>query len=378
MDNSFNPAAILVMDFGGSGVRGIGVKVSDNMGKPFLICLDPEVAPVGKESIDAYSKGTLGATEPENRCWIALGKQYYAIGALARERFCATADLLPLKWEDAIRKTLGAVWVLSERLGLGNQFDIAIGAVLPPGEYKNDRERFQSKLTECLKSFNTPSKIFNVNLVFFDCKPEGGGIYLYRRRVLKDAIKLQVMAVAMIGHRNASVLVANKGQVGEGVTSDLGCNKLVDIFVRETSGTSDQHPSSIVRALVDAGSSVTSKPFLKLARSCSDAGKKEDVKQMVMAARLARSEYFQMLRRWLDKTLPRDRDELIFCGGTAHLFKQELSSHYKDDTVLWDADVEIPPTLDTASLGSRLADVYAMYRTFRERVGARLGVTATD
>ena len=97
---------------------------------------------------------------------------------------------------------------------------------------------------------------------------------------------------------------------------------------------------------------------------------------MVRAAKLARSEYFRILTRWLDKTLPVDRDELIFCGGTAHLFKAELSDpplaaalryRYKDETVLWDADVEIPPTLDTANLGSRLADVYGMYRTFRVR-----------
>ncbi len=80
----------------------------------------------------------------------------------------------------------------------------------------------------------------------------------------------------------------------------------------------------------------------------------------------------------MDKKLPSERNELIFCGGTAHLFKQELSERYSSDTVLWDADVEIPPTLDTVGLGNRLADVYAMYRTFRERLSARLGMTSTD
>lgn len=171
MDNSFNPAAALVMDFGGSGAKGIGLRIGEGMGKPFLICIDPEVEPVSKASIDAYTEGILGTPEPENRCWIAVGKQYYAIGALARERFLATVDLNPLKWEDAIRKSQAGVWVLSQRLGLGNQFDIAMGAVLPPGEYKNDRERFELKLKEALSNFVTPTGRLNVNLVFFDCKP---------------------------------------------------------------------------------------------------------------------------------------------------------------------------------------------------------------
>ena len=182
----------------------------------------------------------------------------------------------------------------------------------------------------------------------------------------------------MIGHRNASILFSNKGAVGEGVSSNFGCNKLVEIFVRETSGTETHPTDKIIRAIVEAGANVKSQPFMALARSCSAAGKKEDVKQMVKATRLAREEYFQMLTRWLDKKLPNERNELIFCGGTAHLFKQELSERYSLDTVLWDADVELPPTLDTVGLGSRLADVYAMYRTFRERLSSRLGVTSAD
>jgi hypothetical protein len=378
MEKEINPAASLVLDFGGSGARAIGLKIKDGLGKPILICLDPEVEPVDRESIDAYESGTMGSTEPENRSWIAVGDEYYAIGRLARERFHATPDLKPLKWEDAVRKTLASVWVLSQKLNLGNRFGIAIGALLPPGEFKNDRERFEKTLKESLANFLTPSGRFKVKLEFFDCKPEGGGIYLHRRRILKDLIKQKVVAIAMIGHRNASILIANKGSVGEGITSDLGCNQLVDIFIRETSGTSDQPKERIIWALVAAGATLAREPFLKLARSTSDSGKEQDVEQMVKAASLARSEYFRALCRWIDRTLPIDRDELIFCGGTAHLFRAELSDRYQQDEVLWDAEIEIPPTLETATLVSRLADVYGMYRTFRDRLLSRLNLTISS
>lgn len=378
MEKEINPAASLVLDFGGSGARGIGLKIKDGLGKPILICLDPEVEPVDKASIDAYESGTMGTTEPENRSWIAVGSFYYAIGRLARERFHATPDLKPLKWEDAVSKTLAAVWVLSQKLNLGNRFGIAIGTLLPPGEFKLDRERFEKTLKESLSNFLTPNGRFKVKLEFFDCKPEGGGIYLHRRRILKDLIKQKVVAIVMVGHRNASILLANKGAVGEGITSDLGCNQLVDIFIRETSGTSDQPKDRIISALVSAGATVAREPFLKLARSSSLAGKQQDVDQMVLAARLARSEYFRALCRWLDKILPIDRDELIFCGGTAHLFRAELSARYQQSDVLWDAEIEIPPTLETPNLVYRLADVYGMYRTFRDRLTSRLGVTISS
>jgi hypothetical protein len=55
-------------------------------------------------------------------------------------------------------------------------------------------------LKESLSNFSTPSGRFKVKLEFFDCKPEGGGIYLHRRRILKDLIKQKVLAVVMIGH----------------------------------------------------------------------------------------------------------------------------------------------------------------------------------
>ena len=66
MEKEINPAASLVLDFGGSGARGIGLKIKDGLGKPILLCLDPEVEPVHKESIDAYESGTMGTTEPES------------------------------------------------------------------------------------------------------------------------------------------------------------------------------------------------------------------------------------------------------------------------------------------------------------------------
>ena len=46
MEDLFHCAAALVMDFGGSGAKGIGLRTESGIGKPFLICLNPEVEPV--------------------------------------------------------------------------------------------------------------------------------------------------------------------------------------------------------------------------------------------------------------------------------------------------------------------------------------------
>jgi len=49
-------------------------------------------------------------------------------------------------------------------------------------------------------------------------------------------LKERVCAIAMIGYRNASLLVAQRGDVRPGKTSDLGFIRMVERVVARTSG----------------------------------------------------------------------------------------------------------------------------------------------
>ncbi len=51
----------------------------------------------------------------------------------------------------------------------------------------------------------------SVELLVFNCKPEGGGIYLMHSKKVGSVMKEQVCAIAMIGYRNASLNSCSNG-----------------------------------------------------------------------------------------------------------------------------------------------------------------------
>ncbi|MBR8839183.1 MAG: ParM/StbA family protein [Stigonema ocellatum SAG 48.90 = DSM 106950] len=201
----------LALDFGGSATKIVYATSLDQ--KARLLCMEPEVAVLGRESILEYEGGKLGSSDPENVAWVAVGEQYRAVGYLAQSRFYANAGLSELKYERAIYKTLAAIWVIKEKLQLGSRLGVAIAVLLPPGEYE-DRERFEKMLRSSLAEYQTPTGRMSVSLKAFNCKPEGGGIYLVHRRKVGEVLKTRVCAIAMIGYRNASVLVSQRGVIG--------------------------------------------------------------------------------------------------------------------------------------------------------------------
>ncbi|MBD2772586.1 ParM/StbA family protein [Iningainema tapete] len=352
----------LALDFGGSATKIVYATSLDH--KARLLCMEPEVAVLARESILEYEGGKLGSSDPENVAWVAVGEQYRAVGYLAQSRFYANAGLSELKYERAIYKTLAAIWVIKEKLKLGSRLGVAIAVLLPPGEYE-DRERFEKMLRSSLAGYQTPTGRMSVSLKAFNCKPEGGGIYLVHRRKVGEVLKTRVCAIAMIGYRNASVLVSHRGVIGEGKTSDLGFIRMLEKVMSKTSGLS---PKRLTPAIVEAGDEVRPAALLRLPRSTTRELRAADVQQIVTAIKSARPEYAKILISWLDENLPLDVEEIVFCGGTADYLRKELNEHYDKVPLSWNADLVIPKALDTFDLGNRLADVYGMFLYFSNLV----------
>jgi hypothetical protein len=87
-------------------------------------------------------------------------------------------------------------------------------------------------------------------------------------RLLGQAIKTKAIALVMVGYRNASVLISDKGMVAaDGKTCDLGMIRLLEKVVVRTSG---QTASQLAPAVVAAGSEISSTPFLCLLRSTNN------------------------------------------------------------------------------------------------------------
>jgi hypothetical protein len=352
----------LALDFGGSATKIVYATSLDQ--KARLLCMEPEVAVLARESILEYEGGKLGSSDPENVAWVAVGEQYRAVGYLAQSRFYANAGLSELKYERAIYKTLAAIWVIKEKLQLSSRLGVAIAVLLPPGEYE-DRDRFEKMLRSSLAGYQTPTGRMSVSLKAFNCKPEGGGIYLVHRKKVGEVLKTRVCAIAMIGYRNASVLVSHRGVIGEGKTSDLGFIRMLEKVMSKTSGL---NPKRLTPAIVEAGDEVRSAALLRLPRSTTRELRAADVQQIVAAIKSARPEYAKILMSWLDETLPLDVEEIVFCGGTADYLRKELNEHYDRIPLFWNAELVIPKTLDTFGLGNRLADVYGMFLYFSSLV----------
>ncbi|BAY23859.1 hypothetical protein NIES2100_36520 [Calothrix sp. NIES-2100] len=247
---------------------------------------------------------------------------------------------------------------------------LALACLLPPGELEN-KESFYKQLLTVLADFVTPTGRMRVELIEFKCLPEGAEIYLAYQKKLGQAIKTKVIALAMIGYRNASVLISNKGIVAtDGKTSDLGMIRLLEKILAKTSG---QTASQLAPAVVAAGSDVSATPFFRLLRSTNHANKQHELQQLQKAVKLGRSEYAAVLISWLDQVISISSvDEILFCGGTADYLRKELNLHYPGTPCLWGVGAEIPEQIDSFGLRTRLADVYIVFLYFSEQVNKRL------
>jgi Actin like proteins N terminal domain len=349
--NRSSPQLILALDFGGSSTKGIYCTLKQNI--PTSLVMEPEVV---KISLDSVTSETLGTTEPENAAWVNYMGETFAVGYLAKSKYYANQGLKELKYERAIAKTLASIWATSQKLQLGTKFRLALVCLLPPGEFEN-KDSFHKQLKTILADFTTPTGRMRVELTQFKCLPEGAGIYLAYQKQLGQAIKTRAIALVMLGYRNASVLISDKGMVAaDGKTCDLGMIRLLEKVVARTSG---QTASQLAPAVVAAGSEISSTPFLRLLRSTSNINRQHELLQIQKAVKLARNEYAAVLTSWLDQVISRNVvSEILFCGGTADYMRRELNSHYPGTPCLWGVGADIPKQVDIFGFGSRLADVY--------------------
>ncbi|HBL13788.1 MAG TPA: hypothetical protein DD379_20815 [Cyanobacteria bacterium UBA11162] len=324
--------------------------------------MEPEVIEVDQQILLTYEQNKLGQAAEKNRAWVGYGDRYYAVGYLAQWRFAGTPGLTQLKYERAIPKTLAAVWVASRQFQMGNKFSIAIAIVLPPGEYA-DATNFEKLITEALADYQTPTGRLQVKLKLFNCKPEGGGIYMMFAKNQGKQLLGKVCAVIMLGYRNASILVSNRGEVGKFRSSDLGFIQLLNGVLQKTSG---QTPERLTPAIFEAGEEIAMRSILPLTRSSDEQRRSEEVEILREAIRTARREYTLQLISWMKEILPRDLNEVVICGGTADYLKPELKDYFCWTPIHWHGGIKIPDELDINNLGNRFTDVYCLFVYFRK------------
>ena len=342
---------VLTLDMGGSKTKAIVQEYPE--GKPQVLLMDSEVADVAKASVENIQPEGL----PESRTWVGVGGEYYVLGTLARHQFRGISQLKELKYELAVPKVCGAIWLAKEKLGLGNNVSVYLNILLPPGETQ-DKVQLETRLKEVFTGFETPAGKMRVKMAYYNVASEGSGIFFYRRRTLGGTIPTSMFV--MVGYRNASAFIVRDGVPSRGITSDLGMSWLVNNFVDKTSGLSPDD-TSIVEVLVEAGASCNSQVLQKLSRKRKPDEIKADGDSMSKALLLARDEYWRAMARWLRSRIEDDVCELIFCGGTADYIRLEIDAYFKKQgiPISWHADIAIPDI--ASSLGNRMTDVIALH-----------------
>lgn len=297
------PDAILAIDFGGLSTK-VFCQSSQAGSKASSFVMESQVGPVSQDIANCFTKPNLASASPENITWVAIGNECRAVGYLAAAQFNAHIGLAGLKYSSALYKALAALWVVSRKLDLGNQFSAAIAVFLPPGEF-NDSKQFFELLSQYSASFETPTGKLSVTLDKTQALQEGGGIALIHNSNLGSAFKQRVTAFVMVGFRNASVIVSARGAVGKGKTSDLGMVRLVDLVQERTS---NYDAPRLALSIASSGVSYNRPYFYRIARNREDAAKDREVDRLIEAVKQSRFDYARMLSHWINEVLPPDLD----------------------------------------------------------------------
>ena len=359
--NAF-PEITLTLDFGGSGTKGI-VQVAG--AKPTAFWMEPAVIEANRTSL-AFQTRNLNNAYPENTAWVGVGEDYRAVGYLARSSYGATLFLRPRKFELAVYKTLAAVWVIKQKYKLPESFQISLALLLPPGEFE-DSALLKPMLKDALIEFDTPTGILNASLVGYECFPESAGIYAMYCKNTGEAIRRKVIAIVMLGYRNASMIISRRGILNRGKTTNLGMAKMVEKVMERTSGLEVEQ---LTQAIVNAAFELKPQHFYSICTSSSHQN--SDVEKIISAVSTSRAEYVVTLANWLKEVLPHpnELDELIICGGTADYLRTELDEMFPVTPIEWHGGIEIPQSLNEKWLGNRLADVWALSVYHRIKVKA--------
>lgn len=347
----------LAADIGGSGLKAIYTGADGKLDSLFM---EPEVIVVPKTAIESLLQNRLGVCDPVDVAWVGYSGKYVAVGYLAASRFHANAGLNELKYERGLYKILAAVWVLAQKLQLGNSFKLDLAVLLPVSEYES-KKKFENILRELLENYETPTGAMSIEISRFSCYPEGGGVFLLHSKRVGCEIKQRKSAVVMVGYRNASVLVSHRGALDSGKTCNLGMVRMTENVMSKTSGLSEQ---SLCKSIVETGYDINPTILYKLARSTTVAARNDEVATIASVIREAKTLYAATLLSWLNDILPRDTEEIVFCGGTVDYLKKELNSYYKAIACVWHAGVVVPDVVDTYKLGSRLTDAYGVFLHF--------------
>ena len=179
----------------------------------------------------------------------------------------------------------------------------------------------------------------------------------------KESPQVKTVLAIMLGYRNASYLLMERGKITKGETKDFGFIRLTERVAEELSGVD---PYQVIVPIVRAGNKIKEKE-LEILIKANGQEKEVKIAEIVQIIQGAREQHWLMLRDWLSSRNFPILNEVIFTGGTAPYYKKELDSMFADFKVNWVEALEeqikekIGQKRWEMELKHRLTDVYGYF-----------------
>lgn len=313
-----------VVDYGSSSLKFVyNQELNEN---PHYFMMEPEVIEIPATAIGECRRNFN--TYPVGHTFVGIGGRYYAVGELARTRFHSTMNYKEPKTNNAICRTLAAVAVAVRlcKIKTGKIIRLFLCCVLPPGELL-DRDILEDDLRQALASFETPIGELQVQLKYFNCHPEGGGLslfYEHKRGDLGD----RSLGVIMMGHRNSSCFKLANNTYSSFRSCELGFIWMVNYIRSRTSGYKDNDLTVAVATYL-LGKEEDKAALVKLLLRNTETGQEKELERLMEAISSAKIEFWQSLSQWLRIQLP-NIDEIVFGGGVGRIFAQEIVDRFEN------------------------------------------------
>ncbi|PSB30605.1 ParM/StbA family protein [Chlorogloea sp. CCALA 695] len=308
--------------------------------KPELMLIESEVAKVSQQSIEEHEEVVkLGSLTPENFAWVEYKGEHRAVGFLAKDRFNADLNLQAPKVQLALYKTLAAIGAIAQKNGIANGTSVSLGLLFPYGEYQ-DHKLFQEMIAEAIGSFRFRGEERSFELERLVCRPEGFGLVSRGRLAGSGSLKERTIVVIVVGYRDASIYVWQRGAISKGATKELGFNKLIKAVQLYAP---NQQASRLAAAICKAGAKISIKALGHLSRfhDPSDAVLRDkEIAELRKAIARAKEQYWLDLCGWLRNHIPVEIDEVIVTGGTAYYYEREFNALFASTGVNWGSELE--------------------------------------
>jgi hypothetical protein len=363
------PQLIIAIDLGGSSTK---VFYYDSNGALKVLVMEPLTADVLESEIKNHLQQLVGKVEPEDVAWVKVREKSQdeeaevsykvrAVGRLAKH-LGGSADLKKAKFEFGVFKILAAIGVVRSRLDLPPKLTVALSVLMPWGEFVN-RHQLKELLADC-GSYYFNGERLSVSWWLLDFKPEGGGLGMLRGKQLAGNFKKKDTAVLMLGHRNASIVIFEKGVVQEGYTSEYGFVELVKRVQKKTPGYNFERLTAVI---IQAGYEPEKEIISRLVKTEAPELQVKEVENTIAAIKDVRGQFGRDLGKWINEILvDRDVDEIVVGGGAASYLKPELKARLKSP-VVWELQ-NLPTNIADEGLAERLLDVYGVINYLRRKV----------